>query len=425
MNKIEIKAFDESYYFEELDNGLKVYIFHRPDFNTSYAAFGTPFGALKIKERTINEHYSFNPGIAHFLEHKLFENENLGVIAAFAQIGANVNAFTSYTETVYYFNLANQNHVLEALDMLLDFVQELKIDEEKVEKEKPIIIQELNMYLQMPETKLLNGTFNALYHHFPLKYDIGGDKDSVSRITLEELERCYELNYHPSNMALVIISPLDPALLMQRIRSNQDRKNFKKTPKIYDDDYHEPKEVCQKEVVQEMDIKASKGVYALKLDFAQYELVDILKIEIGMRFILQLLFTSINPKYQKWLDEGVINYYFGFDVNLNKDYSYLMFYGEDIQGKELKDLVDQEILNAHFDEKKFEELKRRYIGASFQEFEDAESFNISFIKDILAGVDYFKEIKIAMEFDFKDLSRIIKLIDLTNYALFDLKPKIA
>ena len=141
MLKKRIAEFGEEYCFEELENGLKVYVFSKPYFNTTYAAFGTPFGALDIKEICGSKVYEFNAGVAHFLEHKLFENESVGVIEDFSKLGALVNAFTSYTETVYYFSLGNRKEVLKALNMLLDFVEDLKIDEDKVEKEKPIIIE--------------------------------------------------------------------------------------------------------------------------------------------------------------------------------------------------------------------------------------------------------------------------------------------
>ena len=425
MLKKKIAEFGEEYCFEELENGLKVYVFSKPDFNTTYAAFGTPFGALDIKEIYGSKVYEFNAGVAHFLEHKLFENESVGVIEDFSKLGALVNAFTSYTETVYYFSLGNRKEVLKALNMLLDFVEDLKIDEDKVEKEKPIIIEELAMYAQMPETRLLNGAFRAMYHNFPLKYDIGGDAASVSKITLDELFKAYELNYHPANMTLVVFTPLDSITIFDTIRQNQAKKSFSKADKIQKYDYEEPKSVKDRYVLEKMDIKTNKGLYGLKMDFSKYDLKTLIKYETGMRFILQLLFSQLNPNYQKWLDERIINYYFGYDVNLDEDFSYMLFYGEGIRAQELKALIDQEFKEAKLDRTKFERLKRRFIGSCFQEMGDVENFVLSFIKGVLNDVDYFEEIKIVMDFSYEDLLDTFKLIDFENYTLFDLEPKIA
>ena len=225
MNKIYNTFFDETYYTDKLPNGLEVIIFHKPDFLTTACAFGTRYGALDINQRFNNKDYHFSPGIAHFLEHKLFECEEKDIFASFSNLGCNVNAFTSYTETVYYFNTTNSD-IKEPLNLLMDFVQDLSITKESVEKEKGIIIQELSMYLQNADNRLIDETYKSLYHEHPLKYDIGGDKYTVSGITKEELEECYSFNYHPSNMALVVVSPLDPSMIFNIIKDNQAKKNF-------------------------------------------------------------------------------------------------------------------------------------------------------------------------------------------------------
>ena len=142
MKKHYNELLDETYYEEELANGLKIIIFHKKDFHMTSCAFGTPYGAFDIKERSQGKEYNFHPGIAHFLEHKLFESDHGDVMNDFFSMGASVNAFTSYRETVYYFNMTGDNIDIP-LNLLLDFVQNLNITHESVEKEKGIINQEL------------------------------------------------------------------------------------------------------------------------------------------------------------------------------------------------------------------------------------------------------------------------------------------
>ena len=227
MDKHYEAYFDETYYTETLANGLKVIIFHKPEFSTSVCAFGTPYGALKINEQFNGKEYHFHPGVAHFLEHKLFEAKGDDMMTLFSSLGANVNAFTSYHETVYYFSKTGED-IKQCLELLLGFVQELDITPESVEKEKGIIAQEVAMYDQVPDSKLLHEAYKALYHHYPLKYDIGGDKKGIYAIDKEELDECYRINYHPVNMSLVITTPLDPKKIMNIVRKNQLKKDFAK-----------------------------------------------------------------------------------------------------------------------------------------------------------------------------------------------------
>ena len=220
MKKIHNDFFDEDFYIEKLDNGLEVVIFNKKDFLTTACAFATSYGALNTDEVLDGKEYHFHPGVAHFLEHKLFESEDKNIFEEFSNMGCNVNAFTSYHETVYYFSTTNKE-IEEPLNLLLDFVQKLDITDENVEKEKGIICQELAMYMQNPDSRLLQETYRSLYHNYPLKYDIGGDDASVNAISKDELDLCYKINYHPNNMVLLIVSPLDVNYLMDIVKENQ------------------------------------------------------------------------------------------------------------------------------------------------------------------------------------------------------------
>jgi predicted Zn-dependent peptidase len=266
MKKSFNDILNETSYTETLDNGLSLVVLHKEkNVNTSaYLAF--PYGSLNINQVSEGgELTSYNPGLAHFLEHKLFENHNgMDVMERFSELSCNVNAFTSYNETVYYFNTARQD-IQEPLDLLLDFVQELNITEASVEKEKKIIIEELHMYHQMPESRLMYETFQALYHAHPVKFDIGGSDESVMAITREELERCYRLNYHPSKSILVIVTSLDPEAVCAMVKANQARKQFALPIKLSDVKVDEPDDVVIKEKIVPMDIQSSKMTYAFKL----------------------------------------------------------------------------------------------------------------------------------------------------------------
>lgn len=398
------KFFDETYYTDTLDNGLNVYIFHKPEFNTTVCAFGTPYGALKINEKFNNKEYHFNPGIAHFLEHKLFETKGDDIMSAFSALGANVNAFTSYKETVYYFSKTG-NEIKEPLNLLLDFVQELNITQSSVEKEKGIIAQEVSSYQQIPDQRLLNETYKCLYHNYPMKYDIGGDKKSIYAINKDELEKCYAINYHPSNMILCISSPVDPKSIIKIIKNNQKNKKFKKAKKPAILDPNEPLEVVKKRHKFKMPITTNKHVLAIKIKPDFKDEYDAFKKEWATRILLDAYFSSLNKDYQTWLDKNIINDFFGFEVEFDLDAANILFFIENDDEKVLPELIKETLNKDLLNEEVLEQIKHRYIGVMFDVFNDIESFNTGYLRDILSGIDFFEAL---------DNLKSIELADVEN-----------
>lgn len=420
MKKIHNDFFDEDFYIEKLDNGLEVVIFNKKDFLTTACAFATSYGALNTDEVLDDKEYHFHPGVAHFLEHKLFESEDKNIFEEFSNMGCNVNAFTSYHETVYYFTTTNKE-IKEPLNLLLDFVQKLDITDENVEKEKGIICQELAMYMQNPDSRLLQETYRSLYHNYPLKYDIGGDETSVNAISKDELDLCYKINYHPNNMVLLIVSPLDVNYLMDIVKENQSKKHFDKQKDVKTLMIDEDDSVVRKEFSFEMDINKPKHVYALKLKPNFKDSDDIVYKQWCLDLYLKAYFSSINKDYQEWLNKGLINDYFGYEVDFDKDYAYILFYNES-EDDNIKELVDNELKKDLITEEILTSIKRRYIGNSFDTLNDVESFDTGYVRDYVNGIDYFKSIEILTHISLDDLKAVFKGFDYSNYALIHILP---
>lgn len=410
MNKKYNKYFDETYYLETLDNGLNVIVFYKPEFNTTVCAFGTPYGALKINQKYKNKVYNFNPGIAHFLEHKLFETKGDDIMNAFSSMGASVNAFTSYRETVYYFSKTG-SEIEKPLNLLLDFVQELNITKDSVEKEKGIICQEISMYQQIPDQKLLNETYRCLYHNFPMKYDIGGDSKSVNSITKEELELCYAINYHPSNMVLCITTPLDPKSVIKIVKNNQKSKKYKKIIKPLSNNLKEPDEVVKSRYKFKMPITTNKHIYAIKIKPDFKDTNDAFKKEWSLRILLETYFSSLNPEYQKWLDQNIINDFFGYEVEFNTDCANILFYIENDDEKILPSLIEETLKKDLLNQDILEQIKRRYIGVMFDIFNDIESFNSGYVRDYLSGLDFFKALDDLKNINIYDVENTRKYLN--------------
>lgn len=420
MKKIHNDFFDEDFYIEKLDNGLEVVIFNKKDFLTTACAFATSYGALNTDEVLDEKEYHFHPGVAHFLEHKLFESEDKNIFEEFSNMGCNVNAFTSYHETVYYFTTTNKE-IKKPLNLLLDFVQKLDITDENVEKEKGIICQELAMYMQNPDSRLLQETYRSLYHNYPLKYDIGGDETSVNAISKDELDLCYKINYHPNNMVLLIVSPLDVNYLMDIVKENQSKKHFDKQKDVKTLMIDEDDSVVRKEFSFKMDINMPKHVYALKLKPNFKDSDDIVYKQWCLDLYLKAYFSSINKDYQEWLNKGLINDYFGYEVDFDKDYAYILFYNESEEDN-IKELVDNELKKDLITEEILTSIKRRYIGNSFDTLNDVESFDTGYVRDYVNGIDYFKSIEILTHISLDDLKAVFKGFDYSNYALIHILP---
>lgn len=421
MQRIDYPDFKETCFYEEMENGLKVYVFHKPDFKSSYAAFGTPYGALDIHQKYHGKHYDFHPGIAHFLEHKVFEDEDGDVLSKFAELGASVNAFTSYTETVYHFSLTGEENFREALEMLLDFVQKLNISHDSIEAEKPIIIQEVSMYEQQANTRLLNETYKSLFKNYPLINDIGGDVKSVNEISKDELETCYNINYHPSNMIVSIVSFMDPEYIISIIRDNQSKKKFLKDETATNDNHPEAECVNREYFEFNMDVSTTKNVYAIKLNLGKLTKDDSLLYENAIRSYLQLCFSNLNPEYQKWIDQKLITDYFSYEVEINEDVAYILFCSEDNTAEELKTFINREMARFEVKEDALKQLKHRYIGNFFDEFSDLESFNITFIRDMLDEINPFDAYCRYLELDTKTIENIVKSLDFSHFSLISLK----
>ena len=224
MHKRVYKQFNETLYSETLTNGLRVNILPKKGFHKTYSTFLTNFGSI---DRTFiplgqSDYVTQPAGIAHFLEHKMFDKKGYDAFDLFGKYGADSNAFTSFTKTSYLFSATQNIH--ENLDILLNFVQEPYFTKESVAKEKGIIGQEIQMYDDDPDWKLYMGILGNLYPHHPVHLDIAGTVASIAEITVDDLYTAYQTFYHPANMDLFVVGNIDPEETLTWIKENQAKK---------------------------------------------------------------------------------------------------------------------------------------------------------------------------------------------------------
>ena len=411
------KEFDETYYEDTLDNGLKVVIFHKPLFKTSSCVFATRYGSLDLDQIDENGNIIHTQsGAAHFLEHKLFEDEDSDVMSKFCAMGCNVNAFTSYQETCYYFETSNEN-IDEPLNLLLDFVQKLNISDKSVEKEKPIIEQELKMYLAMCDQRIILETFKSLFKKHPIRNDIGGTSESVYATTVDDLNKAYTLNYHPSNMMLVIVSPIDPMHLIDVVKENQSHKVFAKVNKIRRYIEDEDEKVNEKYKELEMDVEISRVSVGVKLKIEEDNIYDIVKKDWIIRFIFESYFSSINANYQKWIDEHNISPLFYCDNDYTKDYGAIVFVDETNEHQRFFDFINSrldDIKNISIDKKAIEQMKNRNFGILMKSFNKPDSVAITHFRCYENDMNAFDLLKIIQSISVEDCQRVLNELDLNN-----------
>ena len=425
MKKTVNARFDETFYTETLDNGLKLIIWHKPLFTATSCIFATPYGALDFSQTLPDGSIISDPkGIAHFLEHKMFETEDGDVMVDFSEMGANVNAFTSYTETCYTFSTCSPE-IEKPLNLLLDFVQELNISEESVEKEKGIICQELAMYQQMPDSRLFTETFKALYAQHPLNEDIGGTIESVQSTTKAQLDACYQRNYHPRGMTLVVVTSQDPLKVLEIVKTNQAKKHFDEPVKLVRTPIIETEDAAIAHNLIEMDVTSRKVTLAYKFKPVMKSDEERTFEEWAVRCVLESHFSSLNPEYQKWLDESIINDYFFYEVDFGKDYALMMFANECEDAEAFKHFIEQQLellKNSQLSLEVLNQLKKRYAGQAMRLFNSPDDIAQSAIKGIFSGVNTFSTIHIIESITVKKAAEIFQNLDFSHSALTEIAP---
>lgn len=413
MQKVYSERFDETYYEEVLDNGLRVVLFEKPGFDKSSFVLATPYGGMDYQQKDDRGNILTYPkGVAHFLEHKMFEKEGKDVLDEFASMGANVNAFTSYYETAYYFSASGD--IEKPLNLLLDFVQDLQITPASVEKEKGIIIQELEMYNQMPDSRLISEALKDTFERHPLKDDIGGTNDSVKAITYDDLMECYQNNYHPSKMLLVGVTGQDIDEVFNIIKTNQKAKTFNNVSKVERIIYDEPLAIKEHEDSFEMDVTIPKVCKVYKLEGCS-DLREANRLEWCFKILFDAYFSNLNDEYQSWLDAGIISDDFSFEIDLGIDYGMIIFTSETKLHKAFFALIDQVIDNiTSLDHEVITSLKKAYFGRNVKQLNSFDNIMFDYMRNYFSGIDYFDSLEVVESIDDREILNALERLDTKN-----------
>lgn len=405
MQEIYDKIIKEKIFIEKLDNGLTLMLMPRKGFNKYYGIFASRYGSIDnrfINPETGNEH-KVSDGIAHFLEHKLFEGKKEDTFSRFARLGASTNAFTNYNMTAYLFK--STDNFLESTITLLDFVQDPYLTDENIEKEKGIIAQEIKMYEDEANYQVYLNLLDCLFQKHPVKIDIAGSVESINEITKKELELCYNTFYNPGNMALFLTGDFEPEELIVKIKDNQSKKNLKSysnIKRIYPD---EPEKINKPMVSVNMDVSEPLFRLGIKESRIPDNIELMIKQELATEMLIDLIIGKSSRLYQELYEDGLVDDKFNHYYVLEEGYGYLLIGGK----TKNPELLYQKIIEGfkyqinHITEEEFERVYRKNLGEYIETYNSFESVASEFISYYFKGINYFELLKIMQKINFQYL----------------------
>ena len=401
MQVVENLKVKEKLYIEKLDNGLTVMIIPKSGIQKKYIIWGTNYGSndSKFIVPGEKEETEVPMGVAHFLEHKLFEQENgTNSLDTLTALGVNANAYTTNDHTAYLYECTDNFY--EAMDEFMDYVQHPYFTDENVEKEKGIIGQEINMYADYPEWRVYLNAMEAMYHNNPVKLDIAGTIESISKIDKEILYKCYNTFYNPSNMALVICGDFKPEEIIEEVKKRLiETKSNGEIKRIYPE---EPRGIVKEKIEQKLEV--SQPLYAIGIKDSRENCNtenknEIVKKHISIEILLNLLIGRSSELYKNLYNEGIIYEQPSLDYEFSKTYAHVIITGQstnpEVLYERFKKQVEKFKING-INEKDFNRMKKMIYGGYVKEFNDVVDEARMFLSDYFKGIisfDYIEEIE--------------------------------
>lgn len=409
----------ESYIKAELDCGLKIYILEKPQYSSAYAIFGTKYGSIDTCFTANGETLSVPEGIAHFLEHKLFESEDGDAFTRYAETGGYANAFTSFDRTCYLFSCSDRFY--DNLAILLDFVQSPYFTEQTVQKEQGIIGQEIRMYDDSPSWRVMFNMLSAMYKNHPVRIDIAGTVDSIAQIDHNLLYKCYNTFYNPSNMFICIAGNVNCEKVLKQIESSvmpNEPVNITRIPA------DEPEEVTQQYTEQSLEVAMPMFCFGYKESVAVPERT--LKEKIHTAILLEVIAGDSSPLYKRLVEEGLINDEFSSEYFTGNGYASVIFDGESSNPERVAEEIGKEVERLKtegIDKKLFSAVRCGMYGDAIRRFNNVEGIAMQLVDCAMFGYNLFDEIKYLKSVTVEDVYKRLSLLDGDKTVLSVIKPK--
>ncbi len=397
----------ESYIKATLNCGLKIYILEKPQYNSSYAIFGTKYGSIDTCFSANGEKITVPEGIAHFLEHKLFESEDGDAFSKYAKTGAYANAFTSFDRTCYLFSCSDKFY--ENLDILLDFVQSPYFTQATVEKEQGIIGQEIRMYDDSPSWRVTFNMLMAMYHNHPVRIDIAGTTESIAKIDADLLYKCYNTFYNPSNMFICIAGNIDTEKVLSQIKTTLKKPDAIEIERIME---QEPEGVVKNYVEQSFPI--AQPMFSLGFKETMSKPERSVKQKVCTAILLEILAGDASPLYKKLINMGLINDEFSTEYFTGYGYSAVIFEGESDNPKLVAEEIKQEIARLKtegIDKKLFTAVRAGMYGNAIRLFDSVEGIAMQMVDSAMTDSGVFDNIKYLKSVTIEDVYKRLQKLE--------------
>ena len=411
MREIENKNIKEKCYMEKLENGLQVIIIPKKEIQKKYIIWATKFGSIDntFIDSTTGEKVVIPDGVAHFLEHKMFEQKN-GVDSLYVlmALGLDANAYTTNDHTAYLFECTD--HFYEGLDELMDYVQNPYFTDQNVEKEKGIIGQEIGMYDDDPGWQLYINAMDCLYEKNPIKVDTAGTVETISGINPEMLYKCYNTFYHPSNMVLTVVGDFEPEAILAEIKKRlKDNEARGEITRIYPE---EKLEINKKYAEKEMEVSLPLFMIGFK-DNIKDKYNEVVKRHIAIEIILNMLIGKSSNLYNELYKEGYLLSQPDLEYEFGNEYSHVLIGGQSKNPQKVYEKIAekiQEMRNNNINVQEFERIKKKIYGDYAVEYNNVADIGRMFASDYIKGINSFEYMDKFEEIDAEYAKQVLKEI---------------
>ena len=395
MKIIESLKLREKAYIEKLENGMTVIIIPKPELDKKYVIWGTHFGSIDnrfIMPETKEEVF-IPDGVAHFLEHKMFEQpDGTNSLDTLMAMGIDANAYTTNDHTAYLFECTDNFY--EGLDELMDYVQHPYFTEENVEKEKGIIAQEIKMYDDEPGWRLYINAMDCMYKENPIKIDIAGSVESISKINPDVLYKCYNTFYNPSNMIMVVCGNFKPEEMLEEIKRRLlPHKKQEEIKRIYPE---KEKVINKKYNEQEMEVSIPLFAFGIKDVEDNSNKEELVKKHIAIEILLNMIIGKSSDAYKELYNEGILLSEPDLDYEFSDEYAHILISGQSKNPEKVRSKLEEEIekykING-INEENFSRISKKVYGDYVVEYNNVGDIARMFLADKMKGINSFDYIE--------------------------------
>ncbi len=401
-------ALGEKVLWTQLENGLTVAVIPRPGFTRKLCYFATDYGSVHTRFSLDGQEYTAPEGVAHYLEHKLFDMPGRDITAEFAALGAVPNAFTSYDMTAYHFSCTENFEA--SLRLLLEFVSTPFFTEESVRKEQGIIGQEIDMNADTPETKVFEQLMQAMYRQHPIREPILGTRESIAQITPEVLSRCHRAFYCPGNMLLCVVGDVDAAQVEAIANELLPKAPMPAAEAIRS--WQEDMTCMQPFVSSRMEVAMPMFQLGFKCEPAQRGLEAVRQEVIG-DLAAEALFGESSELYLRLYEDGVIDASFGGGFETVEGMAMLTAAGDSDDPEAVRDAILQQaavIAERGIDEADFLRMKRSALGRRIRGLDSFDSTCFRICAYYFSGFDYFRFPAVYRDVTSKEIQEFLQRV---------------